>query len=141
MMHFIRITLLSAVTAALAGCNPFLENYNGQKFPHNSAAQALIVEPTGATKIGESKFYSIDDYSNDQAISAAENVGADFVIWDKKNAGEQTDWVPQPMVTSAGPMTTTTVNVPVPVTRMWYEYVASFYRKDSDTASGSSDSG
>ena len=135
MMHFIRITLLSAVTAALAGCNPFLENYNGQKFPHNSTAQALIVEPTGATKIGESKFYSIDDYSNDQAISAAENVGADFVIWDKKKSGERTDWVQQPILTGGAPTTAVTTNIPVQVTRMWYEYDAKFYRKATETDS------
>ena len=134
MMHTVRIALLSAAAIALAGCNPFLENYRGEKFPHNATASALKEKPESAKKIGESLFYSVDDYSNEQAVSAAKDVGADFVVWEKKEAESQTDWMPQPMAIRTGTGTTgtvTTVNVPVPTTQMWYEYLASYYRKDS----------
>ena len=129
MIQHLRTAILTASTLCLFGCNPFIENYRGETFPRNTAATAIAEQPTDATKIGESVFYSIDDYSKSQAVAAAEHVGADFVVWEKKEASDQKDWVPQPMMIKAGTATTTAVNIPVPVTRMWYEYAANFYRK------------
>jgi len=129
MIQYLRNVLLTATALCLLGCNPFIENYRGETFPRNNSAELRTEKPTDTTKIGESVFYSIDDYSQSQAVEAAEHVGADFVVWEKTEAGDRKDWVPQPMIIKAGTATTTAVNVPVPVNRMWYEYVANFYRK------------
>lgn len=133
------IMLLGGLTLAVAGCaNPYLANYKGQKFPRTTSAKLVMKAPDTSTVdlIGVSTFSAMNDPGSQAAITAAEEVGADLVQWDRSFQGTSTQLELQPIF---GPYTSgaawaeggSLVDVERPVTEHWYRYHARFYR-DAD---------
>ena len=133
-MQPIRIARRSmlAVTALLAGCaNPFLEHYQGERWPATRSAEIVLETPPSneVRWIGHSTFDSFDAVSSAQAVAAAEAVGADRVEWHDQNLGLQKQWTSSPVLWNQwdGQM----FNPAVPIERNERRYDARFYRSNS----------
>jgi hypothetical protein len=72
---------LTALAAAGCGSNPFRESYVGEVHPGVSEARATTGPPAGAREIGRSEFVTDGGASESEALSAARDVGADYVHW------------------------------------------------------------
>jgi hypothetical protein len=129
------LSLLMA-TVMLVGCNAFTQNYQGERFTVMPHAQLVDTPPKNARKIGESRFLSYEDIKPTDAVKTAEGVGANFVTYQRIDLGERRNSEGTTMMVSTGPGgSPMAVNLPVPVTRKWYEYVADFYRAEDDSES------
>ena len=127
-------TISTLVTLViLSGCNAFTQNYDGERFERTSHAHLLETAPENARKIGESRVLSPEDIPADDAMKTAQDVGANYVVLSKNDLGERDVPVGTTMMVSGGPAgSPVAVNIPVPVTRRWYEYIADFYRVTDD---------
>lgn len=141
-MHRSLRFLLLPLLAVLAGCtNPFSENYNGETFHKTRFAQATLQPPPGAEKIGHSRFTTdTADWGQSDAIDAAKKVGANVVVWHRKEAGERPEIEQETIysgTTSSG--ATNTIQIPVRVKKMFYTYTAEFYRTEPGESTSDSD--
>ncbi|MAT82137.1 MAG: hypothetical protein CMJ29_10910 [Phycisphaerae bacterium] len=134
------VILLAGAACLLAGCsNPFMTNYKGTKFPRTSTATRVMETPDAAKAhlIGTSSFSSTVAPGDGDAISAAEQVGADMVQWDRSFQGTQTALELEPIY---GPYTSgaawaeggSLIDVEHRVEERWYRYHARFYRDASN---------
>jgi hypothetical protein len=132
-----RLTLLFLpLLVVFSGCsNPFFDNYNGQTYPKVKFAEAALEPPPDARKIGESDFTSdAQDWSQSDAINAAKSVGADVVVWRRREAGERTEIQDETVYSKKSDSgTETKVQIPVKIRKMFYRYTAEFYRTDSSS--------
>ena len=123
----------------LLGCsNPFLTHYEGSKFPRTTSAKRVMDSPdlNSMDLIGTSTFATGTAPGNNDAVEAADAVGADQVQWDRSYQGSSTTLELKPIF---GPYTSGTtwaeggamVEVERPVTEKWYRYHARFYRTKS----------
>ena len=128
--------IVASACLMLTGCsNPFLQNYKGSTFPHVSSATRVMQTPdtTQVDLIGQSTFLTSHGVNDQDAIAAANSVGANFVEWDSTYKGTTTTLELQPIF---GPYTSgaswaeggSQVDVERPVTEKWYRYHARFYR-------------
>lgn len=118
-----------------AGCNPFLENYRGERFAPVDAACVVKEAPpeSEARQIGESAFRSTDLALDDRHVAdAARAVGADLASWDAAWEGKETTVEAQPIyqrgVADRGTFAT---YVAVPRTRDTWRFTARFFRSVS----------
>ena len=118
-----------------AGCNPFLENYRGERFAPVDAARVVKDAPpeSQARQIGESAFRSTDLALDDRHVAdAARAVGADLATWDAAWEGKETTVEAQPIyqrgVADRGTFAT---YVAVPRTRDTWRFTARFFRSVS----------
>ena len=128
-------TMIAAlmITALLAGCNAFTQNYEGERFDRTSHAHLVENAPESARKIGESRVLTYEDLSAEDAMKTAQDIGANYVVFSKNDLGERDVPVGTTMMVSGGPGGSPVgVRIPVPVTRRWYEYIADFYRRTAD---------
>lgn len=122
-------------TIILSGCNAFTRNYEGARF--ETVSNAILVEtaPEDARKIGHARFLSYEVLSSEDSLSTARDVGAEFVVFTSEDLGERDGHERTTMMAPGGPGgSPVALNVPVPVTRRWYEYVAEFYRMDDENS-------
>ena len=132
----IGLILTLMTSAILSGCNAFTENYQGERFERVSHAHLVESAPEDARKIGEARVLTCEELKADDAVAAAEEIGAHYVIMSRIDLGERDLPVGTTMMVSGGPGGSPIgVNLPVPVTRLWYEYVADFYRGGDDSDS------
>ena len=129
MARSIRLILSCLCATVLQACNPFVDHYSGTRFPPGSMAQLVESAPENVTQIGESVFATSEQCTSKEALTAAQKIGAQYVVFEKVDLGERKSWEQTTMMTRAGASGgTMPVNVPVPVTRNWHEYRATFYR-------------
>ena len=129
--------------AALSSCaNPFLENYSGTRFPATEHATLLMEAPEDHSPIGRSEFIATQILGDDEAIAAAQEVGATAVVWSKSYLNSTTDLTTrvQPVTSNTtttivgdvnAQVTTTQTDyqyIPETRTNHWWEYKAAFYR-------------
>lgn len=116
---------------AMVGCNPFLSNYSGEKWPPVAAASVVMQSPSPETVrwIGRADFTTTQVVGDADALAAARKVGADLVEWSDRDLGQTLEWTSVPVYTNAwsGQM----ASVPLPVMREQYRYSARFFRSDS----------
>ena len=135
-MRRIVIGMLGGLVLLAAGCsNPYLANYQGQKFPRTTSVVVVTTTPASeqAHLIGVSTFAATNDPGRDAAVAAAEDIGANMVQWDRSYQGTSTQLELQPIF---GPYTSgaawaeggSMVDVEQPVREKWYRYHARFYR-------------
>ena len=129
-MRALHATALLSLLAA--GCNPFLENYRGDRFAPVDAARIVKEAPpdSQARQIGESAFRSTDLALDDRHVAdAARAVGADLATWDAAWEGKETTVEAQPIyqrgVADRGTFAT---YVAVPRTRDTWRFTARFFR-------------
>jgi hypothetical protein len=132
MKHLQAVLATLAPTLLLAACsNPFLEHYQGERWPKTSLAEVVLETPPASEFrwIGHSNFDSFDPVSSAQAVAAAEAVGADRVEWHDQNLGLQKQWTSSPVLWNQwdGQM----FNPAVPIERNEKRYDARFYRSKS----------
>ena len=135
--------LAACALAALSSCaNPFLENYSGTKFPVTEQAVILMAPPQDQSPIGRSAFIATQVLGDDEAIAAAQEVGATAVVWSKSYLNSTTDLTTrvQPVTSNTtttivgdvnAQVTTTQTDyqyIPETRTNHWWEYKAAFYR-------------
>jgi hypothetical protein len=128
-----RPTAAVPVLALLAaGCNPFLENYRGERFAPVESARVVKEAPpeAEARPIGESAFRSSDLALDDRHVAdAARALGADLATWDATWDGKETTVEAQPIyqrgVADRGTFAT---YVAVPRTRDAWQFKARFFR-------------
>lgn len=122
---------IAAVSFGLSGCNPFMSNYSGEKWPPVPAASVVMQAPSpqSARWIGHADFTTTQVVGDADAIAAAKQVGADLVEWSDRDLGQTLEWTSVPVYMNAwsGQM----VNAPVPVMREQYRYSARFFRSSS----------
>ena len=131
-----RPTAVVPVLALIAaGCNPFLENYRGERFAPVDAARVVKEAPpdSEARPIGESAFRSSDLALDDRHVAdCARAVGADLAMWDATWDGRETTVEAQPIyqrgVADRGTFAT---YVAVPRTRDAWQFRARFFRSVS----------
>ena len=141
-MHRSLRILLFPLLAVLAGCsNPFSDNYNGETFQKTRFAVAALKPPADGEKIGRSEFTTdTADWGQSDAIEAAKKVGANVVVWHRKEAGERPE-IEQETVYSGTTASgaTNTIQIPVRVKKMFYTYTAEFYRTQPGEMTSDSD--
>jgi hypothetical protein len=137
-MRALHATALLSLLAA--GCNPFLENYRGDRFAPVDAAHIVKEAPpeSQARQIGESAFRSTDLALDDRHVAdAARAVGADLATWDAAWEGKETTVEAQPIyqrgVADRGTFAT---YVAVPRTRDTWRFTARFFRSLSVPGQG-----
>jgi hypothetical protein len=128
-----RPTAAVPVLALLAaGCNPFLENYRGERFAPVESARVVKEAPpeAEARPIGESAFRSSDLALDDRHVAdAARAVGADLATWDATWDGKDTTVEAQPIYQrSVADRGTFATYVAVPRTRDAWRFKARFFR-------------
>lgn len=135
-MSRISIVLLGSLVMLVAGCaNPYVTNFKGTKFPRTNSAKRVMESPDSsqADLIGTATFSSTVAPGDGDAISAAEEVGANMVQWDSTYQGTSTALELEPVF---GPYTSgaawaeggSLIDVEHPVTERWFRYHARFYR-------------
>jgi hypothetical protein len=131
MLRTLTSAALAVLPLAMLGCNPFLTNYSGEKWPPVSSAAVVMQAPSPqeARWIGRADFTTTQVVGDADAITAAKQVGADLVEWSDKDLGQTLEWTSVPVYMNAwnGQM----VDAPVPVMREQYRYSARFFRSDS----------
>ena len=127
--------LVMAVMAGmvLSGCNAFTQNYRGERFERVAIVRLVDHVPEDTTKIGEARVRTCHELTIGDAVEAAEAIGAHYVMMSRFDLGERGVPVGTSMMVSGGLLgSPIAVNVPVLVTRRWYEYVADFYRSEDN---------
>ena len=123
-----------------AGCNPFLENYRGERFAPVESARVVKDAPadTEARPIGESAFRSSDLALDDRHVAdAARAVGADLATWEATWDGKETTVEAQPIYQrSVADRGTFATYVAVPRTRDAWQFRARFFRSLSAPGQG-----
>jgi len=123
-----------------AGCNPFLENYRGERFAPVESARVVKEAPpeAEARPIGESAFRSSDLALDDRHVAdAARAVGADLATWDATWDGKETTVEAQPIYQrSVADRGTFATYVAVPRTRVAWQFKARFFRSLSAPGQG-----
>ena len=121
----------------LSACNPFTDHYSGDRFPSGPMPKLVESAPADTTRIGTSVFATSEDCTSAEALAAARSIGAEYVVYEKIDLGEQSSWEQSTLMTRSGAAGgTMAVNVPVPVTRRWHEYRATFYRESGESSEG-----
>ncbi len=114
----------------MSGCaNQFLTNYQGERFAPVASVKAVSAKPAGVGLIGTSTFVSAASFGEPEAISAAEEVGADFVQWSKgldAADGPAGAGVVRASLSPTGPVSSW---APVQPGQLLFRYVARFYRR------------
>ena len=130
----------SAIVAALAGCNPYLEHYEGERFAPVDAARIVEATPADdrARLIGASEFRTSDTALRERhVLEAACAVGADLATWSVKWDGRETrvdaDPIMQRGISERGTFAT---YVPVVRTHDAWKHVAHFYRSTGAAGTG-----
>jgi len=130
----------SAIVAALAGCNPYLEHYEGERFAPVDAARIVEATPADdrARLIGASEFRTSDTALGERhVLEAACAVGADLATWSVKWDGRETrvdaDPIMQRGISERGTFAT---YVPVVRTHDAWKHVAHFYRSTGAAGTG-----
>ncbi len=130
----------SAIVAALAGCNPYLEHYEGERFAPVDAARIVEATPADdrARLIGASEFRTSDTALRERhVLEAACAVGADLATWSVKWDGRETqvdaDPIMQRGISERGTFAT---YVPVVRTHDAWRHVAHFYRSHGAAGTG-----
>ncbi|MEM9066557.1 MAG: hypothetical protein AAGB51_13825 [Planctomycetota bacterium] len=138
-MNRIGIVLAVLVGLTLGGCtNNFERNYQGEIYAPIEHAFALTEAPSHARLIGTSLFVSEGAERQAEALRAAQNIGAHYVVWDRQYIGSSTRIDHIAVQTEfherwderRGDRITyrRTEYVPVLRTQHWHEYYAEFYR-------------
>ncbi len=137
------IALVFPVILAIVGCtNQFLASYQGARYPAVAQAKAITARPDGVGLIGTSTFVSAGSFGAPEAISAAEEVGADFVQWSKgldAGDGPAGAGVVRASLSPTGPVSSW---APVQPGQFLYRYIARYYRtgaRDWDGAAANID--
>lgn len=130
----------SAIVVALAGCNPYLEHYEGERFAPVDAASIVEATPADdrARLIGASEFRTSDTALRERhVLEAACAVGADLATWSVKWDGRETrvdaDPIMQRGISERGTFAT---YVPVVRTHDAWKHVAHFYRSTGIAGTG-----
>lgn len=130
----------SAIVAALAGCNPYLEHYEGERFAPVDAARIVEATPADdrARLIGASEFRTSDTALGERhVLEAARAVGADLATWSVRWDGRETqvdaDPIMQRGISERGTFAT---YVPVVRTHDAWRHVAHFYRSNGAAGTG-----
>lgn len=139
MFFFFGQTIVALVAAVgLGGCsNEFLTTYQGDRFSPPTNPLVVSAPPAGAGLIGSSSFVSGTGYGEPEAVSAASEVGADFVQWSRgldNRDGPAGAGVVKSSLSPTGPVSAW---APVQPGGFLYRYVARYYKsgvKDSITA-------
>ena len=125
---------------ALAGCNPYLEHYEGERFAPVEAARIVEAPPADseARLIGTSEFRTSDTALRERhVLDAACAVGADLATWSVKWDGRETqvdaDPIMQRGISERGTFAT---YVPVVRTHDAWKHVAHFYRSTGALSAG-----
>ena len=127
------------------GCNPFLTNYSGERWPPVKSAMVVMQPPSpeAARWIGRADFTTTGQFRDSDAVAAAEQVGADLVEWSDRDLGKTLQWTNEPVYVNTwrgncygwgpygGGWGGTMASVPVPVVEEQYRYQARFYRSKS----------
>jgi len=134
----------AAVSLCLLGCNPFLGNYSGERWPEVAAARVVMDPPSPETArwIGRSDFTTTGHYGDAAALEAARRVGADLVEWHDRDLGATLSWTSEPAAIGGwrgsafgfGPdraWADPVVDMPVPIVEQEDRYQARFYRSKS----------
>ncbi len=136
---------VSAIVAALAGCNPYLEHYEGERFAPVDAARIVEATPADdrARLIGASEFRTSDTALRERhVLEAACAVGADLATWSVKWDGRETqvdaDPIMQRGISERGTFAT---YVPVVRTHDAWKHVAHFYRSNGAAHTGAAGTG
>ena len=130
----------AAVLAAVAGCNPYLEHYEGERFAPVDAA--CVVEATPADSqarlIGASEFRTSDTALGERhVLDAARAVGADLATWSVRWDGRETQVDADPIVQRGiSERGTFATYVPVVRTHDAWKHVAHFYRSIGAVGTG-----
>lgn len=118
--------------AALAGCNPYLEHYEGERFAPVESARVVEAPPADseARLIGTSEFRTSDTALRERhVVEAACAVGSDLATWSVRWDGRETqvdaDPIMQRGISERGTFAT---YVPVVRTHDAWKHVAHFYR-------------
>lgn len=137
--------VILAASVSSTGCNPFLANYSGERWPPLTSAEVVMQPPSPDTArwIGRADFTSTGQFHDSDAIAAAEEVGANLVEWSDRDLGKTLQWTNEPVYVNTwqgnafgwGPYGRgwggTMTSVPVPVVEEQYRYQARFYRSKS----------
>ena len=115
----------------LVACNPFLSNYSGEKWPEVTSVDVVMKAPSPEKVrwIGRSDFTVTRQLHDSDAKAAAKQVGADFVEWSDRSAGNKLEWTSAPVAWHA--WSGNVAMVPLPVIKKEYRYQARFYRSIS----------
>ncbi len=135
----------AAVLAAVAGCNPYLEHYEGERFAPVDAARIVEATPADdrARLIGASEFRTSDTALGERhVLDAARAVGADLATWSVRWDGRETqvdaDPIMQRGISERGTFAT---YVPVVRTHDAWRHVAHFYRSNGVARTGAAGTG
>jgi hypothetical protein len=130
--------ILPVLAVLAAGCNPFVEHYEGERFAPVGSARLVDAEPDPARArlIGTSEFRTSDTALRDRHVTeAARAVGADVATWTVRWDGRETqvdaDPIMQRGISERGTFAT---YVPVVRTHDAWRHRAAYYR--SVTAPG-----
>jgi len=134
--------MLIPLVLVLGGCtNSFVRSYSGETHPEVAHSFALTEAPPHARLIGSSLFVSRGSEGQADALAAAREVGAHYVVWDRVYIGssEEIDHVAigtdfrTRWNKKRGTRVTVRTTRYVPVVRVehWHEYYAEFYRTTS----------
>ena len=130
MIRPIALSLSCLFATFLQSCNPFMSHYTGTTAPPVENAQLVDSAPADATRLGDAVFRTSEACTSDEALAAARRLGAQYVVYGQVDMGERRSWEQNTMILRSGPGGGTVgVNTPVPVTRKWHEYRATFYRQ------------
>lgn len=128
------------VTFLLGGCNPFMQHYSGTTHPSVRASQIVDAAPEKTTLIGSSNFTTSEACTAEQALAAAREIGAQYLVYAEVDLGAHRSWEQTTLMTRSGAAGgTMPVNLSVPVTRQWHEYQADFYRQTEESGSTKSE--
>ena len=112
-----------------------MSHYTGTTAAPVATAQLVESAPTDATRLGDAVFRTSEACTRDEALATARRLGAQYVVYEQVDMGEHQNWEQNTMILRSGPGGGTIgVNTPVPVTRRWHEYRATFYRQNESSA-------
>ena len=131
--------LLPALLLGACGTNPFLENYGGDRMAPVAEATVVTDPPPVDTvrQLGGCSFQSSNGQTGDkQAKAAAQQIGADFVMWSRQTIDRQqwseNDPVYERRESGRGQFSS---YIPLPGSRERWTFTATFWRSLSLPAS------
>jgi hypothetical protein len=136
------VALLPALLLGACGTNPFLENYGGERMAPVLEATVVSEPPPVDTvrQLGGCSFQSSNGQTGDkQAKAAAQQIGADFVMWSRQTIDRQqwseNDPVYERRESGRGQFSS---YIPLPGSRERWTYTATFWRSLSLPAAATS---
>lgn len=135
MIRPIALSLSCLFATFLQSCNPFMSHYTGSTATPVATSKLVESPPNDATRLGDAVFRTSEACTREEALAAARRLGAQYVVYEQVDMGEHQSWEQNTMIIRSGPGGGTMgVNTPVPVTRRWHEYRATFYRQNDPSA-------